>query len=250
MLIGPLRFRGPGGRLRARQIPCPGRKRRGVPIRPGCCRPCSALVPSRRMTTGMRTPRSRAARTMPRATRSQRTMPPKMLTRAERTPGSAVSRAKARATASSETPPPTSRKLAGRPPARAMRSMVAMARPAPLTMQPTSPSSRMKLRPAAGGLGLLGRSLVRVGEGPDPGMAEEGVVVEFHLGVRGDEPAAGREDERVDLDERGVRRLEGAGEAGQELERLGAGGAGEPERRRRRARPVRAEIRRPGRWSA
>ena len=107
--------------------------------------------------------------------------------------------------------------------------MVAMARPAPLTMQPTSPSRRTKLRPARAASASSGDSLVRIGEGPDPGLPEEAVVVEFHLGVRGDEPAAGRENEGIELDERGVRRLEGADEAGAGARRLGASGSGESE---------------------
>jgi hypothetical protein len=48
---------------------------------PSSARPLSALVPSRRTTTGTLTPTSLTAWMMPSAIRSQRTMPPKMLTR-------------------------------------------------------------------------------------------------------------------------------------------------------------------------
>jgi hypothetical protein len=57
-----------------------------------------------------------AAATTPRATMSQRTMPPKMLTSTPRTLGSDSRIRKAAATRSCEASPPTSRKFAGMPP--------------------------------------------------------------------------------------------------------------------------------------
>src|SRR5690606_31128965 len=54
---------------------------RSSPLSASSLRPCGALVPSMRTTTGRCRPRSRAAPMTPSAIMSQRTMPPKMLTR-------------------------------------------------------------------------------------------------------------------------------------------------------------------------
>src|SRR5690606_2254576 len=102
--------------------------------------PRSALLPSRRTTTGTLTPTSLTAPMMPSAIISQRTMPPKMLTRTACTASSDRMILNASVTRSLVAPPPTSRKLAGWPPASLMMSMVPMARPAPLTIQPMLPS--------------------------------------------------------------------------------------------------------------
>src|SRR5690554_459289 len=103
--------------------------------------PSSALLPSRRTTTGTLTPTSLTAPMMPSAIMSQRTIPPKMLTRTACTALSDRMILNASVTRSLVAPPPTSRKLAGWPPASLMMSMVPMARPAPLTIQPMLPSS-------------------------------------------------------------------------------------------------------------
>src|SRR5919112_1313270 len=82
----------------------------------------------------------------PRATSSQRVMPPKMLN------STAVTLALERITstawviASAREPPPASRKFAGWPPAWATTSSVDMTRPAPLPRMPTLPSSLTKVR--------------------------------------------------------------------------------------------------------
>ena len=60
------------------------------------------------------------------------------------------------------------------------------------------------------GLDLERLLLVEVAQLHELGVAEEGVVVEVDLGVEGEDVARLRDQERVDLDERGVRALEGA----------------------------------------
>src|SRR5690606_4249037 len=111
------------------------------PLSASFCEPSSALLPSRRTTTGILTPTSLTAAMMPSAIRSQRTMPPKMFTSTAFTLSSDRMILNASVTRSRVAPPPTSRKLAGKPPFSLIRSMVAMARPAPFTMQPMLPSS-------------------------------------------------------------------------------------------------------------
>ncbi|BAK10579.1 malate dehydrogenase hypothetical protein [Pantoea ananatis AJ13355] len=103
--------------------------------------PSSALLPSRRTTTGTLTPTSATAPMMPSAIRSQRTMPPKMLTNTAFTASSDRMILKASVTRSLVAPPPTSRKFAGWPPWCLTMSIVPIARPAPLTIQPMLPSS-------------------------------------------------------------------------------------------------------------
>src|SRR5690606_10610928 len=102
--------------------------------------PRSALLPSRRTTTGTFTPTCSTAPMMPSAIRLQRTIPPKMLTRTAFTLSSDRMILNASETRSLVAPPPTSRKLAGAPPCSCTMSMVPMARPAPLSMQPLWPS--------------------------------------------------------------------------------------------------------------
>src|SRR5690606_2262072 len=110
------------------------------PLSASTLAPSSALLPSRRTTTGTLTPTSFTAPMMPSAIMSQRTIPPKMLTRTAATLLSDRMILNASVTRSLVAPPPTSRKLAGLPPCRLTMSMVPMARPAPLTMQPILPS--------------------------------------------------------------------------------------------------------------
>src|SRR5690606_21654393 len=111
------------------------------PLSASTLAPSSALLPSRRTTTGTLTSTSFTAPMMPSAIMSQRTMPPKMFTNTAFTLLSERMILKASLTRSLVAPPPTSRKLAGLPPCRLTMSMVPMARPAPLTMQPMLPSS-------------------------------------------------------------------------------------------------------------
>jgi hypothetical protein len=77
----------------------------------------------------------------PRATSSQRVMPPKMLKSTGLTLSSERIPSMTLVMASALEPPPASRKLAGRPPAWATTSSVDMTSPAPLPRMPTSPSS-------------------------------------------------------------------------------------------------------------
>src|SRR5581483_4658238 len=104
-------------------------------------RPSSAFVPSRRTTIGCWIVMRSSAVRIPRATSSQRVIPPKMLKKIDFTCGSAVITSSASTTPSASPPPPRSQKFAGCPPARAITSSVDMTRPAPLPRIPTSPSS-------------------------------------------------------------------------------------------------------------
>src|SRR5271157_527346 len=61
---------------------------------------------------------------------------------------------------------------------------------------------------------------VQVTQFADVGVAEEGVIVKVHLGVERQHAPVFGHHQRVDLRQRGVSGLEGAGEAGQELHRL------------------------------
>src|ERR1017187_133866 len=105
--------------------------------------PATPLFPSRRTTSGSRSPTSRAASTIPLAITSQSMMPPKMLTRIPFTFGSPRMILKAATTCSLVAPPPTSRKFAGFPPKYLMMSIVLIASPAPFTRQAMFPSSAM-----------------------------------------------------------------------------------------------------------
>src|SRR4051794_15273932 len=104
-------------------------------------RPSLSLVPSSRTTNGTSGLTSAKASMSPRATSSQRVMPPKMLNRTALTFGSERITSTALTIASALEPPPASRKFAGLPPAWATTSSVDMTRPAPLPRMPMSPSS-------------------------------------------------------------------------------------------------------------
>src|SRR4051794_7851293 len=114
----------------------------GLPASARIFRPSSAFVPSRRTTIGYcdMSRRSSASR-IPRATSSQRVMPPKMLKKIDLTCGSRVITSSASTTPCALPPPPRSQKFAGRPPTCATTSTVDMESPAPLPQMPTSPSS-------------------------------------------------------------------------------------------------------------
>src|SRR6266508_1307717 len=111
------------------------------PASASSCRPSSAFVPSRRTTIGSSIAIWSSAWRMPRATSSQRVMPPKMLKKIAFTWGSALMISSASTTPCASPPPPRSQKFAGRPPASPITSSVDITRPAPLPRIPTSPSS-------------------------------------------------------------------------------------------------------------
>ena len=98
-------------------------------------------------------------------------------------------------------PPPMSRKLAADPPTWLTTSSVLMARPAPLAMMPDRAVEADVVEPLLLGQPLALVELLGAGELLPLGVAEGGVVVEGHLGVEGVDPAVGREDQRVDLDQ-------------------------------------------------
>jgi hypothetical protein len=70
-----------------------------------------------------------------------------------------------------------------------------------------------------GGFDLGRILLVFIAQGLDVLVAEEGVVVDVHLGVEGEDAAVLRDDERVDLCERRIAGDEGVVERGHELRR-------------------------------
>ena len=105
-------------------------------------------------------------------------------------------------------PPPTSRKFAGSPPASLMMSIVAIASPAPLTMQPIGAIELDVVERELRRLDLERLLFADVAQLLDVGVAVERVVVEVHLRVEREEAAVLGDDQRVDLDERGVGRLE------------------------------------------
>ena len=90
--------------------------------------------------TGISTPTSETAETIPEATTSHLTIPPKIFIKTDLTFSSERMILKASATLSLSTVPPTSKKLAGNPPESLMISIVAIARPAPFTIHPIFPS--------------------------------------------------------------------------------------------------------------
>ena len=104
-------------------------------------RPSSSLVPSSRTTNGTSGLIWPNASISPRATSSQRVMPPKMLNSTALTFSSERITSTALVIASAFEPPPASRKFAGRPPAWATTSSVDITSPAPLPRMPTLPSS-------------------------------------------------------------------------------------------------------------
>ena len=138
-----------GGRLRQlddalarRRASCARRARSAAPASASSWRPSTSFVPSSRTTIGTRRRAARAPSRMPRATSSQRVMPPKMLKRIARTLASESDAPRARSRSRRAwAPPPTSRKLAGRAAGLATTSSVDITRPAPLPRMPTVPSS-------------------------------------------------------------------------------------------------------------
>src|SRR5215211_159036 len=104
-------------------------------------RASSAFVPSSRTTIGTVISIRSSASRIPRATSSQRVIPPKMLKRIDRTSQSRAITSSASTTPSASPPPPRSQKFAGVPPATVTTSTVDIARPAPFPRIPTLPSS-------------------------------------------------------------------------------------------------------------
>ena len=173
------------GPLRASSARIAASTRAGCRRRRGSARPCSALVPSRRITIGARSSTRRSASTIPLATSSPRVMPPKMLMKIDFTFWSKLITSSAAAITSALAPPPMSRKLAASPPTWLTTSSVLIASPAPLAMMPTVPSSPMYCRPCVARELLALVELLGGAELVPLGMAEGGVVVEADLGVEG-----------------------------------------------------------------
>ena len=191
--------------------------------------PRSTFVPSSRTTIGILSPISRAALTMPPATMSQRTMPPKMLIRAALTSLSETRILKALVTACFGDAAADVQEV-GRRAARVLDDVHgghgqpgAVDHAADVAVELDVVEVRLRR------LDLEGRFFAQVPHGVDIGVAGEGVVVEVHLGVQGQDRALAGHDERVDLRQRGVRGLEGPIEGGDELDGLLMGLAFEPE---------------------
>ena len=104
-------------------------------------RPSLSFVPSSRTTNGTSGLICSNASISPRATSSQRVIPPKMLKSTAFTFSSERITSTALVIASAFEPPPASRKFAGLPPACATTSSVDITSPAPLPRIPTFPSS-------------------------------------------------------------------------------------------------------------
>ena len=96
--------------------------------------------------------------------------------------------------------------------------MVAMASPAPLTMQPIDAVELDVVELVARGLELHGIFLVLIAQLSHVLVAEQGVVVEVHLGVERDHLAAAGHHQRVDFDDAGVELGEGPVHGGDELD--------------------------------
>ena len=146
---------------------------------------------------------------MPRATSSQRVMPPKMLKKIDLTWGSRVITSSASTTPSAEPPPPRSQKFAGLPPTCATTSTVDIESPAPLPQMPTSPSSFTYVTPFSRANASIGIGRARVAPLGDVRMPEERAVVDRELRVERLHLAVGRDDQRVDLAEHRVELDEG-----------------------------------------
>ena len=145
----------------------------------------------------------------PRATSSQRVIPPKTLNSTARTFGSDRMTSTAAAIVSAFAPPPASRKFAGEPPAcvddveRAHDEARAVAEDADVAVE-------LDVRQAAlGGHRLLLVDRADVRQRRVLGVAEQRVVVERDLRVQRDDLAVGRDDDRVDLDEHRLLAAEG-----------------------------------------
>ena len=170
---------------------------------------------------------------IPRATSSQRVIPPKMLKKIAFTCGSRVITSSASTTPCASPPPPRSQKFAGRPPAKVTTSTVDIVSPAPL---PSTPDLAVELDV---GDALLAREpLERVAAAGRASAATSGwrksalsSTVNFessalHLAVR-------RDDQRVDLAEHRVAARRTRRRASRRSRRS-ASAPTDPRRRRRR----------------
>ena len=191
------------GRLEHRRLDVEVRRRS---VAQGCCGPRRHSCRRAARRSAARSPSARAPARIPRATSSQRVIPPKMLKKIERTWSSRVITSSASTTPWASPPPPRSQKFAGRPPATTTTSTVDIDSPAPL---PRIPDLAVELD--VGDALLAGERLERVGRLDvahlgDVGVAEERVVVDRELGVERADLAFGRDDQRIDLAEHRVRR--------------------------------------------
>ena len=124
-------------------------------------RPSTSFVPSSRTTNGTVGLICSNASISPRATSSQRVMPPKMLNSTALTFGFERITSTALVIASAFEPPPASRKFAGAPPACATTSSVDITSPAPLPRMPMSPSSLTYVSPRSLAIRSCGSSFER-----------------------------------------------------------------------------------------
>ena len=216
--------------------------RRGPPRR-GCAAPPRRSSRRGGRRSGRASASSSSAVRMPRATSSQRVIPPKMLKRIERTCGSRAITSSAATTPAAEPPPPRSQKFAGRPPATTTTSTVAIESPAPL---PRIPTDAVELDV---GHALLAReALERVGRRRRRASAAssgwrksaESSIVTFASSAR--TSPSGRDDQRVDLAERRVGLDEAAVEARRRSPRSAARSAGSSSPREQLARVVGLEA--------
>ena len=173
-------------------------------------RPCSALVPSRRMTIGARNSTRRIASTIPLATSSPRVMPPKMLMKIDFTLWSKLITSSAAAITSALAPPPMSRKLDACAPDLVDDVERRHRQPGPVGDDPHRTLEPDVLQVVLAGELLALVELLRGAELVPLRMAEGGVVVEADLGVEGVHTAVRSQDQRVDLGEVAVALCEAA----------------------------------------
>ena len=182
-------------------------------------RPCSAFVPSRRMTIGTFMSTRDSAVTIPLATSSPRVIPPKMLMKMERTLGSELMTSRALAITSALAPPPMSRKLAGRPPTWLTTSQVLMASPAPLAIIPTKPSRPTYCRPTWRAWRSRSSSSAVSSYSAHSGWRKAALSSRVTLASRACTRPSGVSIERVHLDQVGVAFHETAVKAEQHVDR-------------------------------
>ena len=192
---------GPAGAVEHRRLRV---QVRAAPPRRGSCRPSSAFVPSRRTTIGCSIVICSSAARIPRATSSQRVIPPKMLKKIDFTCGSCVITSSASTTPCASPPPPRSQKFAGVPPTSAITSSVDIDEPGAV-----AEDADLAVELHVGDALLARERLERVGRRDvahrlDLRVLVEGVVVDRELRVERLHLALGRDDQRVDLAEHRV----------------------------------------------
>ena len=197
-------FLPPASPLSPPRLACPSATVKLKPDSVRILRPSSTLVPSMRTTIGTLMFRSRAAATTPVASVSQRRMPPKMLISTAFTFVSESRMRNAFLTCSALAPPPTSRKLAGTA-ARVLDDVHGGHRQARAVHHAADVAVELDVVQAElRGFHFERILFVQIAQLDQILVAEQRVVVEVDLGVERVDLAVLRQDERIDLGQRGV----------------------------------------------